>query len=233
MAHILVVDDEPTVLETVSQILEEAGHYVTRTTSGHDALVLIQQQPPELIILDIIMPEMNGLDLCQRLRGDPFTAKLPILFLTAKGQPGDIARGLNIGGDDYLTKPFEVVELPARVAAILRRSSGGSLDMQASNLVVGSLRLNLTRPEVQHEDRLIELRSTEYRLLHYLMQHAGHPVSTEQLLEHVWDYPPGTGDPALVYVHIGNLRTKLERDPQVPSLLRNVRGRGYLIPAAN
>jgi DNA-binding response OmpR family regulator len=229
MPHILAVDDDAPVLRSVKRVLEKAGFTVSIASSGQEALTLIAQERPDLIVLDIIMPEMDGLEVCRRIRADPFYAKLPILFLTAKGRPTDVAEGLDVGGDDFLTKPFEVVELPARVRALLRRAPGGTLDVSSEYLVVGNLKLHTVRFEVQVGDQLVQLTTIEHQLLHYLMMHAGQPISAEQLLEDVWQYPPGTGDPILVRVHIGNLRAKLEPHPDTPYYIRNVRGRGYVL----
>lgn len=229
MTTILAVDDDAQVLRSITRILQDAGYTVQTASSGAEALELIGRQRPDLVILDIIMPEMDGLEVCRRLRADPFTAKLPIIFLTAKGRPSDVARGLDSGSDDYLTKPFEVVELPARIRALLRRAPGGALDPTADQLVVGGLRLHNTRPEVTVGDRRIDLTPVEHRLLHYLMVHAGQPMSTEQLLEDVWEYPPGTGNPKLVHVHILNLRNKIEPQPDNPRYILNLHGRGYLV----
>lgn len=228
-AHILVVDDEPQVLHSIELVLEDSGYTVSMASSGQEALDFIAHQRPDLIVLDIIMPEMNGIEVCRRVRADPFVAKLPILFLTAKGRPADVAQGLDAGGDDYLIKPFQVIELPARVRALLRRSSGGPLDPEAEYLVVGELRLHGTDPEAWIDQRPVQLTTVEHRLLRYLMLHAGRPVSTEQLLEDVWEYPPGTGNPKLVHVHVARLRAKIEPQSNVPQYVRNVRGRGYMI----
>jgi DNA-binding response OmpR family regulator len=229
MPHILAVDDDAPVLRSVKRVLEKAGFTVSVASSGQEALTMIAQERPDLVVLDIIMPEMDGLEVCRRIRADPFFAKLPILFLTAKGRPTDVAEGLDVGGDDFLTKPFEVVELPARIRALLRRAPGGTLDVSSEYLVVGNLKLHTVRFEVQVGDRLVQLTTIEHQLLHYLMMHAGQPISAEQLLEDVWQYPPGTGDPILVRVHIGNLRAKLEPEPDTPYYIRNVRGRGYVL----
>ncbi len=229
VANILVVDDDAQVLRAIARVLEDAGHAVTTALSGEEALSLVRRQRPDLIVLDIIMPEMDGLEVCRRIRADPFLAKIPILFLTAKSRPTDAAQALDAGGDDFLTKPFEVVELPARIRALLRRAPGGPLDAEAEYLVVGDLRLHTTRPELYVGDRQVTLTAMEHRLLHYLMLHAGQPIPTEQLLETVWGYPTGTGNPKLVHVHILNLRGKIEREVDDPAYIRNVRGRGYLI----
>ena len=229
MAHILAVDDDTRVLRSIARLLESAGHTVSTAASGQEALELVRQNPPDLVVLDIIMPEMDGLEVCRRIRADPFLARLPVLFLTAKSRPSDVAEGLDAGGDDFLSKPFEVVELPARIRALLRRAPGGVLDPGSDELVIGDLRLHITSPDLKIGDRPIQLSAVEHRLLHYLMIRAGQPVSTAELLEAVWEYPPGTGNPKLVHVHIRNLRAKIEPDPDEPRYIRNVHGRGYLV----
>jgi DNA-binding response OmpR family regulator len=229
MAHILAVDDDAPVLHSVKRVLEKAGFTVSVASGGQEALDMIAKQRFDLVVLDIIMPEMDGIEVCRRIRADPFVAKLPILFLTAKGRPSDVAQGLDAGGDDFLTKPFEVIELPARVRALLRRAPGGLLDTESEYLVVGDLQLHTTRFEVHVGERLVDLTAVEHQLLHCLMLHAGQPIPAEQLLQDVWQYPPGTGDPILVRVHIGNLRAKIEPQPDTPRYIRNIRGRGYLL----
>ena len=229
VGRILVVDDEPQVARSISRVLEDAGFEVENASSGEDALVHLSRERPDLVVLDIIMPGIDGIEVCRRIRADPFLARIPVLFLTAKSRPQDIAAGLDAGGDDYCTKPFEVVELPARVRALLRRAPGGKLDAASEYLSAGPLRLHTTRPEAEVNGREIQLTDMEQRLLHYLMMHHGQPVSTEQLLEDVWEYPTGVGNPKLVHVHMVNLRAKLEDDPDNPSLIRNIRGRGYVV----
>lgn len=229
MGYILAVDDDEPVLRSVKRVLENAGFTVSTAANGQDALKMIARERPDLVVLDIIMPGLDGLEVCRRIRADPYIAKLPILFLTAKGRPNDVAQGLDAGGDDFLTKPFEVVELPARVRALLRRAPGGTLDIDAEYLTVGDIKLHATRAEVYVGERAVELTSIEHQLLHYLILHAGQPIPALQLLRDVWQYPVGTGDPILVRVHIGNLRAKIEPQADTPRYILNVRGRGYVL----
>jgi two-component system OmpR family response regulator len=228
MTYILVVDDDPDVRETIRSILDRAGYQVRTASDGQEALDLISRQTPSAVILDIIMPEMDGMEVCRQIRADPFVGKIPILFLTAKGRPEDIVRGLDVGGDDYLTKPFEIIEIPARIRALLRRGPSGALDPGSEHLVIGPLKIHANRPEVWVGDILVELRPAEHRLLYYLMMHAGNPTATQRLLEDVWGYPSGTGDPSLVYVHIANIRSKFE-EIGAPPPIRSIRGHGYMI----
>ncbi|MBN1427978.1 MAG: response regulator transcription factor [Anaerolineae bacterium] len=229
MANILAVDDEAQVLRSIGRILEDAGHTVELASNGEQALELIKQQRPDLVVLDIVMPEIDGVEVCRRIRADPFLAKLPVIFLTAKGRPNDIAHGLDAGGDDYLTKPFEILELPARIRALLRRAPGGVLDPDAEYLEIRKLKLHASRFEVWVDGQLFQLTPIEHRLLHCLMIHAGQPVATDQLLMSVWEYPAGVGDPKLVQVHIANLRAKIEPNTSAPQYIRNVRGHGYIV----
>ena len=231
MTLILTVDDEPEALGSIRRVLEDAGYDVLTAKSGQEALQILADAQPDLVILDVIMPEMTGIEVCRRIRTDPFHAKLPIVFLTAKSRPSDIAEGLDAGGDDYITKPFQVIELPARIRALLRRVPGAPLDPDSEYLDVGRLRLHTSQFKLHIEDSQYDLTSVEYQLLHYLMLQQGQPHSVDQLLENIWDYPPGTGDPALVYAHVKNLRKKIEPEPESPIYIRNIRGRGYVITA--
>jgi DNA-binding response OmpR family regulator len=227
MAYVLVVDDDPDVLISVEAILVDANHDVVTASDGFQALNLISREVFDIVVLDVVMPELDGIEVCRRIRADPFTARLPVMFLTAKGRPGDATRGLDAGGDDYMTKPFEVTELPARIRALLRRVPGGSLD-ESEALVLHDMELDLHRFEARIGDHIISLTGIEHRLLYCLMSHRGQPMSTAKLLEDVWEYPPGLGNPNLVQVHIGNVRAKLGVDEESPLYIRNVRGRGYM-----
>jgi DNA-binding response OmpR family regulator len=229
MALILVVDDEPETLGSIRRVVADAGFTVLTAGSGEQALQLIAEKVPDLVILDVIMPEMTGIEVCKRIRANPYYARLPILFLTARSRPSDIAEGLDAGGDDYVTKPFQVVELPARIRALLRRVPGAALDSGSQYLTVGTLRLSMTRPVIEMGEQAVELTHMEYAMLHYLLQRPGRPCSVEDLLEEVWQYPPGTGDSSLVYAHVKNLRKKIEPKPDEPVYVLNVRGQGYMI----
>jgi DNA-binding response OmpR family regulator len=232
MARILIIDDEPLILRSIRRVLEREGFEVSEASGGHQGLELVTQESPDLVVLDIVMPEMSGQEVCRRLRADPFTARLPIIFLTAQGRSEQIAQGLDAGADDYLVKPFDVIELPARIRALLRRAPSGPLDANSDHLVVGDLRLHSTHPEVQVKGAAIILTSVEHRLLHYLMLHAGKPISIDQLLQDIWEYPPGVGNPKLVQTHVANLRIKIEPQPDTPQYVLNIRGRGYIVENA-
>ena len=230
MATILVVDDDSEVLGTTWRALTRDGHDVHQAESAALALDRLRDKRPNLLILDIMMPEMNGLDLCRLLRSKPEYIDLPILFLSALGKTEDVVDGLDAGGDDYIVKPFDLVELNARVRALLRRAIPPAENKEVV-LEVGGLSLDSRVFQANVEGKAIQLTSTEYRLLEHLMRHAGEVHSVDELLEVVWDYPPGTGDPNLVRSHIRNLRQKLEPDASDPRFVQTVHGLGYIIPA--
>ncbi len=231
MQYILAVDDEPDVLGTLARALTRDGFEVGQSTSGNDAWHKIVNRRPDLLILDISMPGMDGLTLCRQLRGDPRFIDLMVLFLTAHNKTDDVVAGLDAGGDDYVTKPFEVAELTARVRALLRR--GQREEAQTPILELGHIRLDSDTYQVTVGGKATQLTATEHRLLRYLMEHANQALSPQRLLEAVWDYPPRTGDPDLVRAHIRNLRAKLEGDtegdPEAPRFIRTIHGVGYMI----
>ncbi len=230
MTTILVVDDDAEVLGTVWRALSREGHEVLLAESAEQALERIDQQRPDLIILDIMMPQKDGLEFCQELRQDQFLRTTPVLFLSARWRTDDIVRGLDAGGDDYLTKPFELKELNARVRALLRRSPPD--DDLHSKLSVGGLTLDAKTFQVSTPHlKDVQLTSTEFRVLHHLMSRPNQTHSVHELLDAIWQYPRGTGDPDLVRAHIRNLRAKIEPDTRRPTFIHTIHGVGYMVRA--
>ncbi|MBI5958495.1 MAG: response regulator transcription factor [Chloroflexi bacterium] len=229
--YILAVDDDPDVLGTLSRALTRDGCEVGRATSGLEALRMLADRRPDLIILDIGMPGMDGLNVCRRIRGDRQYNDLAILFLTAHDHTDEVVAGLDAGADDYVVKPFELAELTARVRALIRRGQRNVI-AESPVLIVGRLQLDSNTHQVSIDNlEPIQLTAVEHRLLRYLMEHANHALSPQHLLEAVWDYPPNTGDPDLVRAHVRNLRAKIEQDSSEPPLIRTIHGVGYMIPA--
>jgi DNA-binding response OmpR family regulator len=227
--YILAVDDDPDVLGTLSRALSREGFEVGGTTSGLEALKILGEHQPDLIILDIIMPGLDGLAVCRKIRADSQYNDLPILFLTARGHTDDVVAGLDAGGDDYVVKPFELAELTARVRALIRRGQHAAM-LESPVLTLGILELDSNKHQLNVEGNdPIQLTATEHRLLRYMMEHANQALSPQHLLEAVWDYPPDTGDPDLVRAHVRNLRAKVESDKTVPRLIRTIHGVGYMI----
>lgn len=226
MTYILAVDDDPEVLGTLGRVLQHENYDVMLASSGAQALNLLEKRKPDIVILDIIMPEMDGITICRQLRRDPRFAALPILFLTAKGSTDDIVQGLDAGADDYVVKPFELAELRARIHALLRRGTRAQ-DSKAI-LQVADLLLDSDTYQAHVADEVIQLTSTEHRLLRYLMEHLNQALSLSHLLQAVWEYPPNTGDPDLVRAHIRNLRAKIENETG-RKYIRTIHGVGYMI----
>ena len=230
MARILLVDDEDLIISLVRHTLRKEGHEVFVAQDGVTALSEARRHSPELVILDISMPNMSGLQVCERLRGDPKLADVPILFLTGLGSVQDRVQGLDAGGDDYLPKPFDVDELSARVRALLRRRTSHRRQTSPDNVLeVGDLSLDARSRRVRVGDREVELTPVETDLLRYLMAHADEAFSSEHLLQEVWGYHPGTGDTSLVRWHIKKLRAKIEPDMQQPRYLRTAGRHGYIL----
>lgn len=226
MAHILAVDDDNEVLETLGRVLRHEMHEVALASSAAKALDVLNRSIPDLMILDVIMPEMDGVTLCRRLRRDARFMALPILFLTARGSTEDIVTGLEAGADDYIVKPFELPELRARISAVLRR---GLREKRADSVLeLEGLRLDSDTYRVYVNDEAVQLTSTEHRLLRYLMEHPNQALSPGHLLQAVWEYPPNTGDPDLVRAHVRNLRAKLEQSAH-RKYIRTIHGVGYMI----
>ncbi|GAB3910161.1 response regulator transcription factor [Kibdelosporangium lantanae] len=216
--HVLVVDDEPAITELLSTTLDLAGYRVSTVADGHSALTTVHHDRPDLVILDVMLPDMDGFAVCRRMaeRGNP----PPVLFLTARGSVEDTVTGLRIGGDDYVTKPFHVLELLARVHALLRRA--GKADDQV--LRSADLTLDETTFQAVRAGQPIELTPTEYKLLRYLMVNAGQVMTKEQILQHVWQHEFSEG---VVEKLVSRLRHKVDagRTP----LIHTVRGFGYRI----
>ncbi|MFZ5919117.1 MAG: response regulator transcription factor [Chloroflexota bacterium] len=228
MAAILVVDDDVDVADTIRRSLLNKGHIVQVVYNGVEALEAVRQKKPDLVILDVVMPHMDGMEVCRRLRRDVQTAQIPIIFLTAMGRLTDKLEGYEAGADDYLTKPFDIQEMEVRVRAVLRRSLP-TIQAEPDILAIGGLRLNRRTYEVRTDSMASLLTPIEFELLHYLMSHPDEVFSSERLLQEVWEYPPGTGDPALVRMHIKNIRDKIEQNPRRPLYVCTVSRHGYRI----
>jgi DNA-binding response OmpR family regulator len=219
--RILVVEDEHKIAGSIKKGLEQESFAVDLSFTGNDGFDLASTEDYDLIILDLMLPGMNGLEICQKLRSKQI--HIPILMLTAKGQLEDKVRGLNAGADDYLTKPFAFEELLARVKALTRRPK----DSFGTTLQFGDLSLNTLTYQVKREDRLIHLSAKEYALLEYLLRHPNQVLTKDQIINHIWDYEADVL-PNTVEVYIGYLRNKLDKPfKDKPSLIQTVRGFGY------
>jgi two-component system, OmpR family, response regulator len=220
--RILVVDDEPNITDLVATTLRYEGFEVAVAGNGRDALSMVTSFHPDIVVLDVMLPDVDGFEVRTRLgeRGED----VPVLFLTARDAPEDKVRGLTIGGDDYVTKPFSLEELVARIRAILRRISKG--DRQAGVMRFADLELDEETYEVRRHGQRIELTPTEFKLLRFLMLNPRRVMSKGQILDHVWEYDFG-GDAAIVETYISYLRKKV--DAVEPHLIHTVRGFGYTI----
>ena len=222
-ARVLIVEDEAPLAELLRYNLEAEGFRVTHAESGEEAEIMVAEERPDLVLLDWMLPQVSGIELCRRLRARPETRAIPIVMLTARGEEGDKIRGLSTGADDYVVKPFSLPELIARVKAILRRASP---DRVSEQLKVGDIELDRAAHRVMRGLRQLRLGPTEFRLLEYFMESPGRVLSRTQLLDGVWGRDAFV-DERTVDVHIGRLRKALirgkERDP-----IRTVRGAGYV-----
>ncbi|HEU5086524.1 MAG TPA: response regulator transcription factor [Roseiflexaceae bacterium] len=224
---ILVVDDEPTIVEVVELYLQREGYRVITAADGPGALALAAERKPDLIVLDLMLPGLNGFEITQRLRAN---GHIPIIMLTARGEEADRIVGLELGADDYVTKPFSPREVVARVKAVLRRMAAAAAT-PAQVLTLGALRLDVDARTVTLGDQPIMLTVREFDLLMFLMRHPGQVFTREQLLDHVWGYTFAS-DMSTVTVHIRRLREKIEADPARPALLQTVWGVGYKLEKA-
>ncbi len=246
-ANILVIEDDYIVARTIERSLRGDEYHVTLASRGEKGVVIARQNPPDLVILDIIMPDMDGYQVCRAMRSDPVLAETPILFLTAKVKPQDRIAGFKAGADDYLCKPFNVDELILRVQAILRRTKLETTSQQPQStfhkpaqtnlnslpahcLVIENFVLDTRTFELSTPGHgKVRLTPLQFDLLYHLMTHPGETFSPSRLLDEVWDFPSGKGSPDLVRVHIKTLRERVENDPSLPTFIRTVPGRGYTV----
>lgn len=254
-SQILIVEDDNIVARTVERCLRGGEFHVTVANTGVEGLQVAHRNPPDLVILDVIMPGMDGYAVCREMRGDPVLKEVPILFLTAKAKEEDRITGFLAGADDYLSKPFNVDELLLRVRAVLRRTQKvhGAVNNMAGSPAVAAASAPPEMSEVKAEKKSntiaireftlntktfelsaphlgrIRLTPIQYDLLYHLMTHAGEIFSPSRLLDEVWDYPSDAGSPDLVRVHIKNLRERIELDTHSPTFIETIPGYGYTI----
>ncbi|MFI2372656.1 response regulator transcription factor [Streptomyces sp. NPDC018833] len=225
MHTILVVDDDPTVAEVVTGYLERAGFAVDRAADGPQALRLAAGRRPDLVVLDLMLPGMDGLEVCRRLRADVTAASVPVIMLTARGDEDDRILGLEIGADDYVTKPFSPRELVLRVESVLRRGGAARERRGGPVLAAGGVELDPTARRAVKDGRELSLTLREFDLLAHLMRHRGEAIGRERLMQEVWGWE--FGDLSTVTVHVRRLRGKIEDDPARPRLIHTVWGVGY------
>jgi two-component system OmpR family response regulator len=226
--RVLVVDDEEHITELVAMGLGYNGFEVERASTGRAALDAIEKRKPDLIVLDVMLPDLDGFELTRRVRqSEGAGTRVPIIFLTAKDTTADKIQGLRLGSDDYVTKPFSIEELIERVKAVLRRASGAGPGEH--KLSFADLELDEDTREVWRDGRLIELTPTEYKLLHYMLANARRVLTRDQILEHVWDYT-FAGNASVLETYISYLRHKIDAD--AAPLIQTVRGVGYTLREA-
>jgi len=223
---ILIVDDEKDIVDLVAYNLEKEGYEILKALDGERALQLVRTKTPDLVVLDLMLPGIQGLEVCKRIRKVPETAAIPIIMLTAKGEEIDKVLGLEVGADDYITKPFSVKELLARVKAVLRRSEARRAADQEEVFESGGLRIDFKSYEVTVDGRKISLSPTEFRLLKFLSRNPGRVYSREQILDRVWG-DDAFVEPRTVDVHVRRLRAQIEKDLNSPNYIVTVRGAGY------
>lgn len=223
-ARLLVVDDEPNIRELLSTSLRFAGFDVVAAGNGREALAAVDEHSPDLAVLDVMLPDMDGFTLTRRLRAAG--RHFPVVFLTARDDTEDKVTGLTVGGDDYVTKPFSLDEVVARIRAVLRRTQ--PLDGDDAVIRVEDLELDDDAHEVRRGGVTIELSPTEFKLLRYLMLNPNRVLSKAQILDHVWEYD-FNGDASIVESYISYLRRKIDRSPDAPALIQTKRGVGYLL----
>lgn len=227
---ILVVDDDIQTLRFVTRSLEAEKYEVIAARDGQDALAQVETKAPDLILLDIVMPKLTGFEVCEYIRA---SSTIPIIVLTARGQIADKIHAFDVGADDYLTKPFSLVELLARVRAVLRRTrwgADGKGRTESAKVTIGNVLVDFSQHQVQVDSRLVLLTPIEYRILAYLVRNAGLVVTHDLLLEHVWG-AGYIGESHLLKVNINRLRNKIEADPAEPRYIMTKPGFGYMFLA--
>ncbi|HHT47753.1 MAG TPA: response regulator transcription factor [Firmicutes bacterium] len=230
--RILIIEDEPNIIELVSYNLEKEGWLVSKALTGEDGWEKIQAEHPDIILLDLMLPGIDGMEICRRTRQNKLTRHIPIIILTAKAEEADRVLGLESGADDYVTKPFSPRELIARIRAVLRRADKSFSEAEEKEtMVLGPIKMDLRQHKVLVNNNEIELTPKEFDLLHLLMSHPGRAFSREYLLENLWGYE-FFGDTRTVDVHVRRLRQKIEDNPAQPYWLETVRGVGYRIREA-
>lgn len=223
---ILIVDDEKDIVALIAYNLEQEGFAVSKALDGRKAWELVNAEKPDLVILDLMMPAVPGMDVCRMIRRQDSTADLPIIMLTAKSDPVDKILGLEVGADDYLTKPFHVRELIARVRAVLRRSERKPDSDLPESFDFKGLHVDFKSYQITVNGRPVELSSREFKLLRFFIGHPGRVYSREQLLDRVWG-DDAFVEPRTVDVHVSRLRGEIEADPSNPRYILTVRGIGY------
>ena len=226
-ARLLVVEDEPNIRELLATSLRYAGFDVATAANGTEALKVAGDHQPDLCVLDVMLPDMDGFTVTRRLREQG--RQLPIVFVTARDSVDDKIKGLTVGGDDYVTKPFSLEEVVARIRAVLRRTRGD--ESSTATLTFHDLELDDDSHEVRRGGRVIEVSPTEFKLLRYLMLNPNRVLSKAQILDHVWEYD-FNGDASIVESYISYLRRKVDIDPDAPALIQTKRGVGYVLRTA-
>jgi len=221
---ILIAEDEPAQMELLRYNMESADFRTVVATDGASALALVEEETPDLVVLDWMLPEMSGIEVCRRIRGRPESRSLPVIMLTARGEENDRVRGLETGADDYLVKPFSQAELIARIRALLRRSRPALTDEQLS---YGGIIMDIASHRVSRDNTPVQLGPTEFRMLRFLMERPGRVYSREQLLDQVWGRDVYV-ESRTVDVHIRRLRMALDVEG-APDIIRTVRGAGYAL----
>jgi DNA-binding response OmpR family regulator len=222
---ILVVDDERTLRETLAEGLEEEGYTVFQAADGREAVEAFRKHHPDLILLDLMLPELSGTEVCRIIRAE---SGVPILMLTAKSAEIDKVVGLELGADDYVTKPFSFRELLARVRALLRRSEAQAQATEPETIDLGAVKVDLAGRRLLRGGEALPVKPKAFDLLVFLLKNAGHVFTRDQLLEHVWGYDYA-GETRTVDVHVHWLRAQIEADPADPVYLETVRGVGYVM----